>query len=51
MIFEQITITSPEGEPITVIQGTDPQGVVWGIPEDHSNSDYQAYLAEQGETK
>ena len=27
------------------IQRTDPDGKVWSIPMDESNSDYQAYLA------
>jgi hypothetical protein len=45
MKFELVTVTTPEGEEITFIQGTDSQGTVWGIPTDPANSDYQAYLA------
>ena len=44
MIYKTITLEVPEGERI-LIQGTDENGVVWTIPEDPANSDYQAYLA------
>ena len=46
MEFELVTITTPEGDEKIVIQGTDVNGVVWGIPEDESNADYQQYLAD-----
>jgi hypothetical protein len=28
-----------------IIQGTDENGIIWSIPQDPANSDYQAYLA------
>jgi hypothetical protein len=30
---------------VVIIQRTDADGTVWGIPQDPANSDYQAYLA------
>jgi hypothetical protein len=46
MKFELIHITTPEGENKQVIQGTDSQGMVWSIPSDPANTDYQEYLAQ-----
>jgi hypothetical protein len=37
-------ITTDKGQ---VIKRTDPNGSVWWIPMDESNSDYQRYLEEQ----
>lgn len=44
MKYELLVLEIPEGERI-LIQGTDENGMVWTIPEDPANSDYQAYLA------
>ena len=51
MIYQTITLKMPEGERV-LIQGTDENGMVWTIPEDPANVDYQAYLAqlEEGES-
>ena len=43
MNYKIIVLETPEGER-ALIQGTDENGVVWTIPEDPANSDYQAYL-------
>jgi len=40
--------TNANGEPsTTMICRTDADGLVWSIPTDPGNSDYQAYLASQ----
>jgi hypothetical protein len=44
MIYNTIVLETPEGERL-LLQGTDENGMVWTIPEDPANSDYQAYLA------
>jgi hypothetical protein len=42
--YEIIVHKLPDTE-ITFIQRTDVDGIVWTIPEDPANSDYQTYLA------
>jgi len=45
MNYEIITIDG-----VDIVQGTDLDGIVWNIPMDPANSDYQAYLASLEET-
>lgn len=45
MMYKIVELPNPYGDPYQVIQMTDVNGAVWTIPEDESNSDYQAYLA------
>jgi hypothetical protein len=45
MKYEVIVLDLHNGE-TTIIQRTDEDGTVWGIPTDPANSDYQAYLAQ-----
>ena len=40
-----------EANGVTYIERTDEDGKVWSIPMDESNSDYQAYLKHEAETK
>lgn len=39
------SIDSITGKPISFITKRDSSGVLWHIPQDESNSDYQQYLA------
>lgn len=49
MEYELVVVPYFDGTEITVIQGTDADGVVWSIPENTANVDYQAYLAWKAE--
>jgi hypothetical protein len=42
-IYKELT-TVIAGTTSTIIQRTDPDGLIWFIPLDESNTDYQAYL-------
>jgi hypothetical protein len=44
MRYETLVLETPDGER-ALIQGIDENGMIWTIPEDPANSDYQTYLA------
>ena len=47
-IYEEVTTELGS----TIVKRTDPDGKVWWIPMDETNSDYQAYLKrDEAETK
>ena len=43
--FNVIETTDIFGNPDTLIQKIETNGVIWAVPKDPANSDYQAYLA------
>ena len=47
--FTEINIIDPMGNPSKSIQMTDESGLIWCIPADPANSDYQRYLNPEAE--